>query len=182
MSSAIWKKIQNHVGASVDGVPGPQTAKKVAEALGIEEIGMITGAGKNIDRIVIHCTATKEGVHFTASDIDRWHRDRGWSEIGYHFVINLDGTIEKGRNEAKIGSHVRGHNTGSIGIVYVGGLDGNGRPKDTRTPSQKSAMKGLVEQLLEAYPGADVLGHRDHPGVAKECPCFSVRDWWSEVS
>jgi N-acetylmuramoyl-L-alanine amidase len=153
----------------------------------------VTGNAKNIKRIAIHCTATREGRDYSVETIRGWHKRQGWSDIGYHFVIGLDGTVERGRPEHTPGSHVRGFNAGSIGIVYVGGLDAQGKGKDTRTPAQKRAMADLVKALLKAYPGADVLGHRDHSpdldgdGVIerhewlKECPCFDVRAWWASV-
>lgn len=150
-----------------------------------------TGRGKNIRRIVIHCTATREGQDIDAATIRRWHLKQGWNDIGYHFVIQIDGDIERGRPEEIPGSHVKGFNTGSIAIVYVGGLDPQGRAKDTRTPAQKAAMTQLVRELLNKYPGADVVGHRDlspdrdGDGVVekhewlKDCPCFDVRAWWA---
>lgn len=156
--------------------------------------GIVTGRGKAIARIFIHCTATREGQDIDARTIRRWHLARGWRDIGYHFVIRLDGSIERGRDEATVGSHVAGFNTGSIGVVYAGGLDAQGRPKDTRTPEQLEAMQRLVRALVAAYPGAEVLGHRDaspdtdHDGVVephewlKACPCFDVRAWWEAAS
>ena len=152
-----------------------------------------TGKGKNIRRIVIHCTATREGQEIPAATIRRWHLRQGWSDIGYHFVIGIDGEIERGRPEDLPGSHVKGFNAGSIGVVYVGGLDAQGRGKDTRTPAQRLALAQLVHRLLAKYPGAEVLGHRDlspdkdRDGVVephewlKECPCFDVRAWWAGV-
>lgn len=130
---------------------------------------------RTINHIVVHCSATKEGKDFRAHDIDRWHKDRGWSGIGYHFVVRLDGEVEKGRPVERIGAHVSGHNRDSIGVVYIGGVDRNGKPKDTRTPQQKLALRALIEGLQGRYPEADVRGHRDFPGVAKACPSFDVR-------
>lgn len=192
------KLIQSKVGASPDGVYGNQTADKILAHLGlsgvpIDALALVRGNGKNIKRIFIHCTATREGQDVDAATIKRWHLNRGWKDIGYHFVIRLDGTIEKGRDEGVPGSHVAGFNTGSIGVVYVGGLDAQGKAKDTRTDAQERAMASLVRKLVEAYPGSDVLGHRDASpdldgdGVIekhewlKECPCFDVRKWWKEV-
>lgn len=136
---------------------------------------MIRKSSRDITHIVVHCTATKEGYSFSARDIDRWHRDIGWAEIGYNYVIKLDGTIEEGRDVDKVPSHVKGHNAKSIGIVYVGGLDENMKPKDTRTPAQKSSLIVLIARLRILYPKAIILGHRDFPGVKKECPCFDVK-------
>lgn len=128
-----------------------------------------------INDIVIHCSATPEGKDFDAADIDRWHKRRGWSGIGYHYVVKRDGTVERGRPERQIGAHVSGHNRHSIGIVYIGGVDSKGRPKDTRTPAQKVALRAVVETLKARYTAARVRGHRDFPGVAKACPSFDVK-------
>ena len=96
---------------------------------------------RTIKYIVVHATATKENQNFTAQDIDRWHKKRGWSGIGYHYVIDIYGNEEKGRPEWKIGAHVKGFNRNSIGVAYVGGLDQNLAPKDTRNLAQKEALK-----------------------------------------
>jgi N-acetylmuramoyl-L-alanine amidase len=131
---------------------------------------------RDITHIVIHCSATPEGKEFTAKDIDRWHKERGWAGIGYHYVVKLDGTIEHGRPLEKVGAHVAGHNANSIGIVYIGGLAKDGKtPKDTRTPAQRTALRTLVAEMHRRFPSAQVLGHRDFPGVHKACPSFDVR-------
>ena len=135
----------------------------------------------DINNIVIHCSATKEGLWVNAATIDKWHKRRGWRGIGYHYVILLDGTIEEGRPVLQQGAHVKGHNKNSIGICYIGGLDENMNPKDTRTTEQISAMAGLVLTLKQKYPKADIKGHRDFPGVAKACPCFDVSKWMEEI-
>lgn len=127
-----------------------------------------------IDTAAVHCTATKEGLDYTVATIRSWHLQRGFADIGYHFVVHLDGTISIGRPISKIGAHVAGHNTGSIGIVYVGGLDKNGKPKDTRTPAQKAAIRKLLKELVSKYGIKIIKGHRDFPGVAKACPCFDA--------
>lgn len=130
---------------------------------------------RRIDWIVIHCAATPEGKEFFAKDIDRWHKQRGFKGIGYHYVIDLDGTIEKGRDESEPGAHVSGYNQHSIGICYIGGVDKNGKAKDTRTEAQKNSMIHLLNHLFSKYPNADIRGHRDFPKVNKACPCFDVR-------
>lgn len=145
-----------------------------------EKLTIAKGTGKNIRKIFIHCSATPEGRDISAATIRSWHLKQGWSDIGYHFVIRLDGSVEKGRDESKVGSHVKGQNTGSIGVVYVGGVDAAGKPKDTRTAAQKETTAALIRNLLEVYPGAEVLGHRDAP-AAKACPSFDVRSWWASV-
>lgn len=142
---------------------------------------------RTITKIVIHCSATREGQAVTVKDIARWHKDRGYREIGYHYVVYLDGSIHKGRDEEKIGAHVLGHNTDSVGICYVGGLDKFGKSKDTRTDEQKKSLIKLIGELKERYPRASLLGHRDlSPDIngdgkidkwewLKDCPCFDVR-------
>ncbi|MGC1471541.1 MAG: N-acetylmuramoyl-L-alanine amidase [Psychroserpens sp.] len=146
-----------------------------------------------INHIVIHCTATREHQDFKAADIDRWHKDRGWSGIGYHYVVRLDGTVEKGRPDAKNGAGVRGHNHDSIHVVYVGGLDKSGKAKDTRTKRQKYELLLLVIKLKKKYPCADVSGHRDFSidrnknGIIesnermKECPCYDAKIEYQNV-
>ena len=129
---------------------------------------------RRIDEIIIHCTATKEGVDVDAKTIDKWHKQRGWKGIGYHYVIKLDGTVEKGRNDEEVGAHCTNHNANSIGIVYVGGLDNNGKPKDTRTGAQKESMWNLLRILLIKYPTANVHGHNEFAN--KACPCFDVQN------
>lgn len=126
-----------------------------------------------IDKTILHCSATKEGQHFTVEDIDRWHRARGFAKIGYHFVVYLDGSVHKGRDISEIGAHCLGQNTNSIGICYIGGLDQNGKPKDTRTPEQKAAIIKLVDELKKRYPTMTIHGHNEF--AAKACPCFDVQ-------
>ena len=128
---------------------------------------------RKITEIIIHCSATKEGMDFTVEDIDRWHRQRGFSGVGYHFIIRLDGSINPGRSMYQIGAHCKGHNAHSIGICYVGGLSTDGKPKDTRTAAQKASLRALVEQLKEEFPLATVHGHNEF--AAKACPCFDVQ-------
>jgi len=141
----------------------------------------------DIDAIVIHCTATKEGKNFRAADIDRWHKAQGWKCIGYHYVIGLDGKVEAGRTMDMEGAHCKEagmsgkpYNKHSIGIVYVGGLDKNGNPKDTRTDAQKLAMVELVNALLFKFPAIkEIIGHNEV--CSKECPCFDVKAEFPQV-
>ena len=111
------------------------------------------------------------------------HRQRGFNGIGYHYVIRLDGTVEKGRPEDAIGAHVEGLNARSIGIAYVGGVDANdiNKAEDTRTPQQKAALRALLTTLRDRYPTAKIIGHRDHPGVKKACPCFDAIPEYAEI-
>ena len=128
---------------------------------------------RKIKEIIIHCSATPEGKDFTVQDIDRWHRQRGWRGIGYHYVIYRDGSVHAGRSLQIVGAHCKGHNAMSIGICYIGGLSKDGKPKDTRTPEQKQALKALVMKLKKDYPNATIHGHNEF--AAKACPCFDVR-------
>jgi N-acetylmuramoyl-L-alanine amidase len=133
---------------------------------------------KRTDFIVLHCSATRACQDIGAKEIRRWHMAKGWKDIGYHFVIRLDGRIEKGRALTSIGSHVAGHNGNSVGICLVGGLDDAAwQPASTYTSKQWSALKVLLTQILTAYPNAKILGHRDFKGVAKACPCFDAKPW-----
>ena len=123
---------------------------------------------RNITEIIIHCSATIEGKHFTADDIDRWHRQRGFHSIGYHYVILLNGETQKGRDLQQIGAHCTGHNRQSIGICYIGGLDRKGISKDTRTPEQKDSLRRLLQSLKKQYPDALIVGHNKFAN--KDCP------------
>lgn len=128
---------------------------------------------RRIEKIIIHCSATEQGRDFHASDIDVWHRARGFKCIGYHYVITLDGVIEIGRAEHEIGAHCLGQNSASIGVCYIGGLR-NKKPYDTRTPAQTAALKRLVKTLSARYPNATIHGHREFAN--KACPCFDVSE------
>lgn len=144
---------------------------------------------RNIDSIIVHCSATKAGQDFTTADIDCWHRERGFNGIGYHYVIRLDGKLEKGRDVALAGAHCKGWNERSVGICYIGGLDENGRPADTRTNAQKRVLYQIIIDLQREYNILQVLGHRDTSpdlngdGViepyeyVKACPCFDVKEF-----
>lgn len=128
---------------------------------------------RKINEIIVHCAATPEGKNFKAADIDRWHRERKMKCIGYHYVVDLDGTVEPGRPEIEIGAHCLGHNQYSIGVCYVGGLAADGKtPKDTRTAAQKEALLALLKKLRAKYPKASIHGHRDF--AAKACPSFDA--------
>lgn len=128
---------------------------------------------RDIDELIWHCTATPEGREFDASDIDRWHKERGWSGIGYHKVVLLDGTVQDGRPESEPGAHCRGRNRTTLGYVYVGGVDLRGRAKDTRTPAQKKTMLRLTREAVRKYGIKKVSGHNQY--AAKACPSFDVR-------
>lgn len=151
-----------------------------------------------IDSIIIHCSATRAGQNLRVKDIDCMHRQRGFAQIGYNFVIDLDGTVENGRPLSIDGAHCNtkgfsgvSYNKHSIGICYIGGLDANGHPADTRTEAQKNSLRDLVAKLCKEYDIIELLGHRDtFPDLngngevepaeyIKACPCFDVRSEFS---
>lgn len=128
---------------------------------------------RTINEIIVHCTATPEGKDYTVEDITRWHKERGFKTIGYHYVVYRDGSVHDGRPLAEVGAHCKGHNAHSIGVCYVGGLTADGRKaKDTRTLEQKEALVLLLVRLKTKFPLAEIHGHRDF--AAKECPSFDA--------
>lgn len=135
---------------------------------------------RKIDKIIIHCSATKPSMDVGVKEINQWHKQRGWDSIGYHYVIRRNGQIEKGRDESIAGAHCRGYNQSSIGICYVGGVAEDGKtPEDTRTEEQKRALVQLVRTLKRKYPMATIHGHNEF--AKKACPSFDVQKWLTEV-
>lgn len=137
---------------------------------------------RTIDKIIIHCSATPEGRDIKMETIKSWHvKGRGWSDIGYHFIIELDGAIVDGRHITKVGAHTKGHNAHSIGICYVGGIDKDKKAKDTRTPEQQTALVNLLDALKKEFPKATIHGHNEFAN--KACPSFDVASefgWMNE--
>lgn len=135
---------------------------------------------REINKIIIHCSATPEGREHDVEDIRAWHKARGWKNVGYHYVIKLDGTIQVGRNLRQQGAHAYGHNADSIGICYIGGMTKGGKKaKDTRTKAQKQAMAQLVWKLNEEFGGnLEVIGHNEVSN--KACPSFDVSEDFSQ--
>lgn len=129
----------------------------------------------DVRKIIVHCSATPEGRANTVDDIRAWHvKNFGWADIGYHYVIHLDGSIHAGRPEGVPGAHCAGHNHDSIGVCYIGGLARDGvTPKDTRTPEQCAALDWLLDDLRARYPKAEVHGHNFY-NPRKACPCFEI--------
>ena len=155
---------------------------------------------RNIKSIVIHCSASKPDVLVSVDVIDKWHKARGFSKqkesgcyCGYHFVIPVDGSIEIGRRLNEVGAHVAGANSNTIGIVYGGGLDAQGKAKDTRTASQTDGLIFLLQQLVCIFPKATICGHRDYSpdkngnGIVepwewlKACPCFDAKEEYKNI-
>ena len=135
---------------------------------------------RDIKEIIVHCSATPDGRDFTVEDIRRWHRQRGFNDIGYHYVIYRDGSVHKGRNESVAGAHCTGHNSNSIGICYIGGVAFDCiTPKDTRTPEQKVSLLKLIRELKAKYPDAVVHSHKDFAN--KACPSFDATKEYKDV-
>ena len=128
---------------------------------------------RKLTRIILHCTATPEGRHVDVDTIRSWHKKRGWSDIGYHYVIYPDGSVHAGRDVAKVGAHVVGHNADTIGVVYVGGTDAGGKAKDTMNAAQETAFVNLVKHLRDQYGPLTLHGHNEY--AAKACPSFNVK-------
>ena len=184
-------RLQSALGIQADGIFGERTRDAVLtaqRAYGLEADGIVgektwaaLGLGemrrkskRSISEIIVHCTATKEAQTVTVADIDAMHKARGFNGIGYHYVVYLDGSVHGGRDVDQIGAHCTGHNKGSIGIAYVGGVEKDGKtPKDTRTAEQKAALRDLVAEMKALYPNATLHGHREFAN--KACPSFDVK-------
>lgn len=129
---------------------------------------------RTISLIIIHCSAVGPEQKSSVKDIDRWHRQRGWKNgCGYHYVVRRDGTIETGRPLEMVGAHCQNHNQHSIGVCYEGGLNAEGKPADTRTEAQKTAMRQLLERLHKQFPRTLIVGHNVFNPL-KACPCFDA--------
>lgn len=154
-------------GLKADGIVGPATLAKLIPR-------RFKKSSRSITEIIVHCTATPEGREVRMEEIREWHRQRGFADVGYHYVVHLDGSIEEGRDVDLVGAHCTGHNTRSIGVCYVGGMDkANRNPKDTRTIPQKAALLSLLLELKGYYPYAAIYGHNDFAN--KACPCFNAK-------
>ena len=135
---------------------------------------------RRIDKIIVHCSATPEGKDYSVDTIRKWHLQRGFSDIGYHYIIYRDGSIHTGRDESVIGAHCKGHNSNSIGVCYIGGVAADGKtPKDTRTAEQKQSLVKLLKELKAKYPQASIHGHRDFAN--KACPSFDATKEYSSI-
>lgn len=162
------RQFQQQNGLTVDGIVGPATWQKL---LGYA----LQPSRRTITEIIVHCTATPAGRDYTVDEIRRWHTSppNNWADIGYHYVVYRDGTVHTGRDINVAGAHCTGHNTSSIGVVYVGGQTADGKKSaDTRTAAQRDALLRLLVELHRLYPYAKIRGHRDF--AAKDCPCFDA--------
>lgn len=187
------KALQEKLNLKADGIFGPLTEKAVKDfqrSNGLEVDGIV-GANtlsklnlsvnkRNIKELIVHCSATPEGKDYSVDTIRQWHLQRGFSDIGYHYVIYRDGSIHIGRDESIIGAHCTGHNTNSIGVCYIGGCASDGKtPKDTRTIEQKQSLVKLLKELKTKYPQASIHGHRDFAN--KACPSFDATKEYSSL-
>lgn len=135
---------------------------------------------RTITHIVLHCTATPQDA--TVASIQRyWKNTLKWNAPGYHHIILPSGQAVDLLPINQVSNGVAGHNSHSIHISYIGGVDTKGRAVDNRTPEQISAQIDLLRKYKAMFPAAEVLGHRDFPGVKKECPSFDVRKWLQTI-
>ena len=164
------KDFQRTNGLEVDGIAGADTLSK---------LNLLVNK-RTIKELIVHCSATPEGKDYSVDTIRQWHLQRGFSDIGYHYVIYRDGSIHIGRDESIIGAHCTGHNTNSIGVCYIGGCAFDGKtPKDTRTTEQKQSLVKLLKELKTKYPQASIHGHRDFS--SKACPSFDATKEYSSI-
>ena len=169
-----WQELH---GLGVDGIVGRLTWDSLFSA----HTTALKQTKRRINRIVVHCTATEEGKDYTVDWIRRVHKKRGWSDIGYHYVIYRDGSLHEGRDINLVGTHARGYNTGSIGVVYVGGCPRGDthKNKDTRTPEQKDTLLRLLKDLRKMYPHAEIVGHKDLNATG--CPSFDAKTEYKQL-
>lgn len=164
------REFQEKNGLTIDGIVGPKTWDKLGAVIN----------KRNIKEIIVHCSATAEGKDFTVAQIRQWHLQRGFTDIGYHYVIYRDGSVHVGRPEGVSGAHCTGHNTISIGVCYIGGCASDGKtPKDTRTETQKAALVKLLSELKKKYPKAKVYPH--YKFAAKACPSFNAEEEYKNI-
>lgn len=170
------KEFQKTHGLDADGTVGEQTWAM---------LGKTKTKKRKVTEIIVHCTATPEGEDYTLEQIRQWHLQRGFTDVGYHYVVYRDGSVHAGRPEAIAGAHCSGHNTRSIGVCYVGGCPARSErnwaalAKDTRTPKQKAALERLLKGLKQKYTHAGIYGHRDFAN--KLCPSFDAKTEYSTL-
>lgn len=159
-------KVDGIVGAATWSALNPSTLKK---------------SKRTINEIIVHCADTPEGRHNTVEDIRAWHKARGWNDIGYHYVVYIDGSIHNGRDVDVNGAHCTNHNSHSIGVCYIGGKSKDMKQvKDTRTWEQKESLLYLLKELKKLYPNAKIYGHHDFD-KSKPCPCFDAKAEYKDI-
>ena len=133
-----------------------------------------------VKEVIIHCSATRESQQVSVDTIRDWHLAKGWNDIGYHFYIDLDGTIHKGRDIDKIGAHCKGRNRNSIGVCYCGGVEADGKtPKDTRTQEQKESLLHVLKTIKAMYPESMIYSHNEFAN--KACPSFDATEEYKNI-
>ena len=174
------KAFQKSNGLKQDGIVGDKTWEALPKPnYGFG--GILKQSKRTIKEIIVHCTATPEGRVETVQSIRNMHKAKGWSDIGYHYLIGLNGERWEGRNVNLIGAHCEGHNSNSIGVCYVGGVDKKMQAKDTRTEKQKDALVALLKDLRKLYPNAKIYGHRDFDKKGKACPSFDATKEYKNI-
>ena len=133
---------------------------------------------RKIDMIIVHCSATKKGMDIGISEIDAWHKERGFNGVGYHYVIRRDGVIEFGRKHGDIGAHCKGKNANSLGICLVGGINNMGEAENNFSDVQFESLGSLLNELVHEYKISQIHGHKDFAN--KACPCFDVQEFCIE--
>jgi len=202
LTTESLKEWQRDHGLTADGIAGPATLAKMGLAKVTpttnrqKGLASVTGSygltlrrsKRQIQHIIVHCTATREGQPMSVQDIRREHRAQGWSDIGYHYVVTLDGKVHEGRNVDIAGAHAEGYNAKSVGVVYVGGVENRPgveykrlKAKDTRTQAQRYAIRQLLCDLRKLYPYARIIGHRDVDKKGKECPSFDATKEYRDI-
>ena len=176
MTEESVKQFQKDHGIVSDGIVGAQTWDKLEQAFG----NTLKKSTRTIKEIILHCSATPEGKDYDVETIKKWHLQRGFSDIGYHYVIHPDGKVEEGRDVNIAGAHCSGHNSKSIGICYIGGMTAdNKKAKDTRTSEQRTMLLWLLMKMRKLYPSASIHGHRDF--AAKDCPSFDATEEYKNI-
>lgn len=175
------KEFQKEHNLTIDGIVGPNTFNVLTNGSQLKK------SKRRINKIIVHCSATPEGRDYTVDQIKKDHKEQGWSDIGYHYVIYRDGSIHEGRNVDIIGAHCEGYNSNSIGICYIGGLENKPnveykklKAKDTRTEAQKKALIELLSKLKKYYPEAKIYGHHDF-NKGKDCPSFDAKNEYKNL-
>ena len=170
------KAFQKTHGLVPDGIVGEKTWAVI-----VPNESSLQVSRRTINRIIVHCTATPEGRVETVESIRRMHKAKGWADIGYHYLIGLNGERWNGRNVNLVGAHCEGYNANSIGVCYVGGCDKNMKAKDTRTDKQKAALIALLKDLRKLYPKAKIVSHRDLDRKGKACPSFDATNEYKNI-
>ena len=175
------KEFQKEHNLAIDGIVGPNTFNVLTNGSQLKK------SKRRINSIIVHCSATPEGRDYTVDQIKKDHKEQGWSDIGYHYVIYRDGSIHEGRNVDIIGAHCEGYNSNSIGVCYIGGLENKPnveykklKAKDTRTEAQKRALIDLLNKLKKYYPEAKIYGHHDF-NKGKDCPSFDAKNEYKNL-